>query len=281
MLTTVLNGLSLASVLALVAIGLAIIFGLMRVVNLAHGEMFILGAYTVVAFHEATGSLWGGVLAAPFAVGAAGWLIERSVIRALYNRPLDTLVATWGLSIVIREVLKIVFGGGSRNLPLPITATVRIGPTTYPGYRIFLIGMAVFVMGLVLWLFLRTDFGLKVRAVIQNRQMASAMGIDASKIDQVVFALGAAVAGFAGALMTPLITLNPEVGLFFLARSFLVVIVGGVGSLPGAVFGAVLIGMGDALISFLTRPVVAEVALFVLAIVLIRLRPTGLLARAQ
>jgi urea transport system permease protein len=279
--TTLLNGLSLASVLALVAIGLAIIFGLMRVVNLAHGEMFILGSYTVLAFYDVTGSLWLGVLAAPLVVGAAGWLIERSVIRTLYQRPLDTLVATWGLSIVIRELLKVVFGGGSRNLPLPITATVRIGSTTYPGYRIFLIFVAVVVIGLVLWIFLRTEFGLKVRAVIQNREMASAMGIDASRIDQIVFASGAALAGFAGAVMTPLVTLNPEVGLFFLARSFLVVIVGGVGSLVGTVFGAVLIGAGDAMISFLTRPVIAEVALFVLAIVLIRIRPRGLLAGAQ
>lgn len=280
-MTTLLNGLSLASVLALVAIGLAIIFGLMRVVNLAHGEMFILGSYTVLAFYDVTGSLWLGVLAAPLVVGAAGWLIERSVIRTLYQRPLDTLVATWGLSIVIRELLKVVFGGGSRNLPLPITATVRIGSTTYPGYRIFLIFVAVVVIGLVLWIFLRTEFGLKVRAVIQNREMASAMGIDASRIDQIVFASGAALAGFAGAVMTPLVTLNPEVGLFFLARSFLVVIVGGVGSLVGTVFGAVLIGAGDAMISFLTRPVIAEVALFVLAIVLIRIRPRGLLAGAQ
>jgi urea transport system permease protein len=276
--TTLLNGLSLASVLALVAIGLAIIFGLMRVVNLAHGEMFILGSYTVLAFYEATGSLWGGVLAAPLVVGAAGWLIERSVIRTLYQRPMDTLVATWGLSIFIRELLKILFGGGSRNLPLPITSTVRIGSTTYPGYRIFLIVLAVVVIGLVLWTFLRTEFGLKVRAVIQNREMASAMGIDASRIDQVVFAFGAALAGFAGAVMTPLVTLNPEVGLFFLARSFLVVIVGGVGSLVGTVIGAVLIGMGDAVISFLTQPVIAELALFVLAIVVIRIRPRGLLA---
>jgi branched-chain amino acid transport system permease protein/urea transport system permease protein len=280
MATTLLNGLSLASVLALVAIGLAIIFGLMRVVNLAHGEMFILGSYTVLALYGTTGSLWWGVVLAPFVVGAAGWLIERSVIRPLYRRPLDTLVATWGLSIVIRELLKIVFGAGSRNLPLPITATVRIGSTTYPGYRIFLIGLAVAVMGLVLWVFSRTEFGLKVRAVIQNREMASAMGIDATRIDQIVFGLGAALAGFAGAVMTPLVTLNPNVGLFFLAQSFLVVIVGGVGSLLGTVIGAVMIGMGSAVISVAATPVIAEVALFLLAIVLIRIRPSGLLGGA-
>lgn len=281
MLTTILNGLSLASVLALVAIGLAIIFGLMKVINLAHGEMFILGSYTVVWLFGSTGSVWWGVIAAPFVVGFIGWLIERSVIRTLYYRPLDTLVATWGLSIVIREVLKVRFGAGSRNLPIPITGQVDLGATTYPAYRIFLIFVAVIVMAAVLWGFLRTDFGLKVRAVIQRRDMAQAMGIDASRIDQIVFASGAALAGLAGAVMTPLITLNPEVGLFFLARSFLVVIVGGVGSLLGAVLGSTIIGIGEAAISFVTRPVIAEVALFLFAIVLIRIRPTGLFARPE
>jgi urea transport system permease protein len=279
MLTTFLNGLTLASVLALVAIGLAVIFGLMGVINLAHGEMFILGAYTVVAMHGVTGSVWWGVLAAPVVVGVIGWIIERTVIRLLYKRPLDTLVATWGLSILIREGLKIIFGGGSRNLPIPITGRISLGATSYPGYRVFLMFVAALLMVLVLWTFQRTEFGLKVKAVIQGREMAQSMGIDAGRLDQVVFALGAALAGFAGAVMTPLITLNPEVGLFFLARSFLVVIVGGVGSLLGTVMGALIIGPGEALLSFFTKPVIAQIVLFLLAIVVIRVRPTGLFAR--
>jgi branched-chain amino acid transport system permease protein/urea transport system permease protein len=278
-LTTVFNGLTLAAVLALVAIGLAVIFGLMKVINLAHGEMFILGSYTVVAFYGWTGNVWVGVVAAPFVVGAIGWLIERLVIKRLYTRPLDTLVATFGLSIVIRELLKVFFGGGSRNLPIPITGRLTIGGTSYPGYRIFLIVLAVVVMVLVLWTFQKTEFGLKVQAVIQRRDMAQAMGINAEGLDQIVFALGAALAGFAGAAMTPLITVNPESGLFFLARSFLVVIVGGVGSLIGTVLGSVIIGSGEAILSFFTQPVVAQIILFVLAIVIIRVRPTGLFAR--
>jgi branched-chain amino acid transport system permease protein/urea transport system permease protein len=281
MLTTLLNGMTLAAVLALVAIGLAIIFGLMRVINLAHGEMFILGSYTVVALWETTGSVWLGMFAAPLVVGAFGWVVERSMIRRLYRRPLDSLVATWGLGIVIREVLKILFGAGSRNLPFPFTGEFSIGETSYPAYRIFLIVLSVVVMAWVLWLFLRTDFGLKVSAVMQRRDMAMAMGIDAQKIDGIVFALGAGLAGFAGAVMTPLITLNPEVGLFFLARSFIVVIVGGVGSLLGTALGSVLIGLGQSFISFFTRPVIAQIVLFLMAIVVIRIRPTGLFARPE
>jgi urea transport system permease protein len=281
MLTTLLNGMTLAAVLALVAIGLAIIFGLMRVINLAHGEMFILGSYTVVALWETTGSVWLGMFAAPLVVGAFGWVVERSMIRRLYRRPLDSLVATWGLGIVIREVLKILFGAGSRNLPFPFTGEFSFGGTSYPAYRIFLIVLSVVVMAWVLWLFLRTDFGLKVSAVMQRRDMAMAMGIDAQKIDGIVFALGAGLAGFAGAVMTPLITLNPEVGLFFLARSFIVVIVGGVGSLLGTALGSVLIGLGQSFISFFTRPVIAQIVLFLMAIVVIRIRPTGLFARPE
>lgn len=267
--------------LALVAIGLAIIFGLMRVINLAHGEMFILGAYSVVALHEWTGSVWWGIVLAPFVVGAIGLGIERTLIRRLYERPLETLVATWGLSILIREALKVFFGGGSRNVPFPFSGQLEVGGFSYPGYRIFLILLAILVMSGVLWLFASTEFGLKVRAVVQRREMAMAMGIDASRMDQTVFALGAALAGLAGAVMTPLITLNPEVGLFFLARSFLVVIVGGVGSLFGMVLGSVIIGIGNAYLSFLTRPVFAELALFLFAIVLIRIRPSGLFARPE
>jgi branched-chain amino acid transport system permease protein/urea transport system permease protein len=280
-MTTVLNGLTLAAVLSLVAIGLAVIFGLMRVINMAHGEMFILGSYTVVAAWEATGNVWFGIALAPFVVGAIGWAIERTMIRRLSGRLLDTLVATWGLSIVIREGLKVVFGAGSRNLPFPFTGDLTVLGTRYPLYRLFLIALAVVVMATVLWVFLRTDFGWKVSAVTQDREMAMAMGIDAGRIDAAVFALGAGLAGLAGAVMTPLITLNPEVGLFFLARSFLVVIVGGVGSLLGTAAGAGLIGMGQAALAASFRPVIAQIVLLVLAIVIIRLRPTGLFGRLQ
>lgn len=277
--TTLLNGLTLAAVLALVAMGLAIVFGLMRVINMAHGEMFILGSYTVVATWEVTGSVWLGIGLAPVVVGAAGWVIERTMIRRLSRRPLDTLVATWGLSIVIREGLKVTFGAGSRNLPFPFTGDLAIVGTRYPLYRLFLIVLAVVVTGLVLWVFSRTDLGWKVMAVTQDRDMAMAMGIDAARIDGVVFALGSGLAGLAGAVMTPLITLNPEVGLFFLARSFLVVIVGGVGSLLGTAVGAGVIGMGQAAIAAWFRPVMAQIALLLVAIAVIRIRPRGLFGR--
>lgn len=259
------------------AIGLALIFGVRGVINLAHGELFILGSYTVLALFGPTGTVWWGVLAAPFAVGAIGWGLERSMIRHLYRRPLDTLVATWGLGIIIRELLKLVFGAGHRNLPLPLTGNVSVFGVLYPQYRVFLILISLVTMAVVLWAFLATEFGMRVRAVVHDREMAEAMGIDAGRVDQALFAVGAGLAGFAGAVMTPLLTLNPEVGLIFLARSFLVVIIGGVGSLFGTVTGAAVIGGGEALISFFMRPVLAQSLLFLVAILIIRLRPAGLL----
>jgi urea transport system permease protein len=273
---TLLNGLMLASSLALVALGLAIIFGLLGIINLAHGELFIIGAYTVVAVQGATGNPWLGILAAPVVVGALGLLLDRGLLRLLYERPLDTLVVTWGMSIVLREVLKLIFGPETQNVPSPITGQVALFQTTYPAYRVFLIVACALVLAAVLAFFSRTAFGWKVRAVIQNRQMAEAMGIDSHRIDAAVFAIGAALAGLAGALMAPLLAVKPEVGLFFLARSFLVVIVGGVGSLLGTVGGAGVIGGGEAAISYFTRPILAQSLLFLLAILLIRARPEGL-----
>lgn len=279
MLTTLLNGLTLAAVLALVAVGLAIIFGLMGVINMAHGEMFILGTYTVLGVWQATESPVIGIFLAPFVVGAIGWVLERTLIRRLYHRPLDTLVATWGVGIVIREALKVVFGAGSHNVPFPFTGDFVLFGTTYPLYRVFLILLSLVVMGAVLWLFQRTTFGWRVGAVIQRRDMAMAMGIDAERLDGIVFAFGAALAGLAGAVMTPLITVNADVGLFFLARSFLVVIVGGVGSLAGTAVGSAMIGIGQGWISAIARPVIAQIILLALAIVVIRIRPQGLLGR--
>jgi urea transport system permease protein len=276
---TVLNGLMLASTLALVALGLAIIFGLLRIINLAHGELFIIGGYTVFAVNAATGNVWLGLLAAPLVVCTVGILLDRGLLRHLYHRPLDTLVITWGLSIALRELLKLIFGPQTQNVPSPIPGQVTVLGTAYPAYRLFLILTCAAVLAAALLLFARTTFGWKVRAVIQNRRMAEALGIHSRRIDTAVFAIGAALAGLAGALMAPLLGLRPEVGLFFLARSFLVVIVGGVGSLLGTLGGAGVIGGAEAAISYFTRPVLAQSLLFVLAILLIRIRPQGLFAR--
>jgi urea transport system permease protein len=271
-----LNGLSLAGILILVALGLGITFGLLGVINLAHGELFMLGAYTVLVVDQATGNVWLGIAAAPIAVGAIGLLIERGVIKRLYERPFDTLLATWAVSIVIRQGITLWQGGGFQPIPHPITGSVPILGVPYSRYRLVLLGLGVAVLVLAGLLLYRTRLGLQARAAIQNREIAAAMGINVGLLDSIVFTLGAALAGLAGAAMGPLVTVSPTMGLPFLASSFFVVILGGTGSLLGVAAGAAIIGGGQALISFFANPVIAQVAVLLLAIVVIRLAPRGI-----
>ena len=276
-LTTIFNGISLSAVLILISLGLAIIFGLRGVINLAHGEFFMLGAYVVwLTDNMGLPKFWTGFLVAPIFVAFIGWLIERGLIRFLYKRPLDTLLATWGVSIVLREIIRIVIGPEHRQTTKPIIGQFSFLGFTYPLYRIAIILFTIFVVGFLIYLLTRTDFGLKVKATIFDRKMAEAVGINTNWIDQSVFMLGASLAGLAGAVMSPVIAINPNMGLDYFSRTFLVVIIGGLGQVLGAVGGGILIGMFEAGLSSVLTPVVAQVIVLVLAIGFIRLRPQGL-----
>ena len=270
-----LNGLSLAGILLLVALGLGITFGLLGVINLAHGELFMLGAYTTLLVHQATGNVWFGIVLSPLVVGAIGLLIERGVIKRLYERPFDTLLATWAVSIVIRQGITLWQGGGYQPIPHPISGSASILGVQYSLYRMALLALGVAVLVLAGVLLYRTRLGVQARAAIQNRETAAAMGINVGLMDSIVFSVGAGLAGLAGAAMGPLVTVNPAMGLPFLASSFFVVILGGTGSLLGVAAGAVIIGGGQALISFFANPVIAQVAVLLLAIVVIRIAPQG------
>jgi urea transport system permease protein len=282
MVTTVLNGVSLASVLILISLGLAIIFGLRGVINLAHGEFFMVGAYTVW-FTENIGlpPFWIGLILAPLVTGLVGWGIERGFIRFLYHRPLETLLGTWGISIVLRELVRIVIGPEHRYATQPIVGQLHLFGVSYPMYRIAIIIFTAMIVGLVGYLFTRTDFGLRVKATINDRSMAEALGINTSRIDQAVFVLGAALAGVAGAVMSPVIAINPNMGLDYFARTFLVVIMGGIGQLMGVVAGGAFIGMAEAGLAAVLKPIVAQVIVLVLAIITIRLRPQGLFGKVR
>jgi urea transport system permease protein len=271
----VLNSLTLISILFLVAIGLTITFGLMGIINLAHGEFFMLGAYTVVVGGEMGLPLIVTLVATPFVVGAIGALLEQSVIQRLYTRPLDTLLATWGLSLVIRQVVKIVFGARQRGSDALFSGTISILGVEYPVYRIFIMAVAVAVAVGFFALVYRSDFGVKLRAVIFNRDMARSMGVNTRRVDRTTFAAGAAVAGLAGAIVAPLGTVNPQMGLPWLIDSFLVVIVGGQAA-SGAVVGATFIGGTESTLSFFIEPVLASVLVLLIAIVALRIRPQGL-----
>lgn len=275
-LTQVVNGLSLASILILIALGLAVIFGLLGVINLAHADLFMAGMYAVVLVEEASGSFWLGVLASLVIVGAIGFVVERGVIRWLRDRPLDTLLATLGVGIVLREGVKLLFGAGFRQVSNPLPGNVAIGPVTYPVYRLLLIGITgVVLLAVAAWLY-RSGPGLRLRAMLQDRDTAAAFGIDPDRLGLVAFVVGSALAGLAGALMSPLVTVGPEVGTIYLARAFMVVVVGGVGTLLGLIGGGIIIGGGDALAGYFLNPTIANAAVLILAVVILRFRPGGL-----
>jgi urea transport system permease protein len=274
-----LNGLSLAAILALVALGLGVIFGLLGVINLAHGELFMLGAYVLVAVHALTGALWLGMLVAPLVLAVIGAGIEVGVIKRLYERPYDTLLATWALSILARQGVELATDGSYQGIPNPLPGSIDVFGAEYPVYRLVLVGVGVAVLAAAGALFYRTRFGVRARAVIQQREVASAMGINVRVTDTIVFAIGAALAGLAGALMGPLVTITPNMGLSFLPLAFFVVIIGGMGRLAGVAVGAAIIGGGQALVSYFSSAVVAQIAVFALAIVVMRVAPRGVLAR--
>ncbi len=261
----------------LVAMGLVIIFGLMNVINMAHGEFFLLGAY-VVAFTEATGgTFWLALFAAPVFVGFVGLVLEELVIRHVYHRFLDTILATWGLSIFIKQAVVLVFGPASLTVSEPIAAQIDILGSPYPVYRLFIMGVSLAVIALTFWLFFRTRFGLTARGVIANREMASCLGINTRRLDRMTFAFGAALAGLAGAVMAPIMSVDPQMGLGFLVPAFLSILVGGAGHLAGTLVGAAVIGGTDTIAANIWSSVVAQIIVFSMAIVAIRLFPRGIL----
>jgi urea transport system permease protein len=270
-----LNALSAVLILALVAIGLVVVFGMMGVINMAHGELFMLGAYAVVAATRAGIPFWPAVVLAPIFVGLLGAVIEQLLIRPIYHRTIDTILATWGLSIALRQGVVLAFGPASYNVEQPIATLIQLGGgATYPVYRLVVMALAVAVIGLFLYLFQRTDFGLMARAVIARPAMAASLGINPRRI---AFVAGAAVAGLAGALVSPLISVDPQMGLGYLIPAFLSILVGGMGAVQGMLAGSTIVGGTDNLLTIWISPVAAQIIVFALAILVIRLKPQGLL----
>jgi len=262
--------------LLLVTLGLVIIFGLMNVINMAHGELFLLGAYIVVAVDRAGGSFWLALLAAPVALAAIGLLMEELVVRHVYHRFIDTILATWGLSIVIKQAVIILFGPTAQQVSNPLPHALSIAGAAYPLYRLFIMAVAVVVAGATFLLFYRTNLGLAARAVIANRPMASSLGINTRGMDRFTFAFGAGLAGLAGAVMAPLMSVDPQMGVGFLIPAFLSILVGGSGTLLGALLGTTLIAGASTVVSSIWTQIIAQVVVFSVAIVVIRLFPQGL-----
>jgi len=284
------QGLSLSSILLLMALGLAIVFGLMGVINMAHGELMALGAYTTFVTQgwfqaRAAGSFdYYFLVALPLSflvAGAAGFALERGVIRFLYGRPLETLLLTWGVSLMIQQGLRLWFGAANVDVISPTWLSggipVMVG-VQLPYNRLFIIALAaVAVAGMYVLLF-RTDAGLRVRAVTQNRGMAACLGVRSRRVDALTFALGAGLAGLAGCALTQIGNVGPELGQNYIVDSFMVVVTGGVGKLLGTILAAVGIGGLNKIIEPGLGAVFGKVVILVLVVLFLQRRPSGLFA---
>lgn len=276
----VLNGLSLALFITLIALGLSIIFGMMNVINVAHADLFMVGAYTVLVFERAGLGFWAALFGAPVVVGLVGLAMDRSILRFLYERrDMSTVLATWGFSILLQQAVQIIFTGTPQQVRTPLTGTANVFSADYPVYRLFVMGMSLALIAAVVYVFWRTKYGILARAAIQNGEMASLLGINTSRMYTLTFVLGSALAGMAGALMAPLVTLAPTMGIDFIARSFFAVIVGGMGGVLGVVAGGAIIGGTESIFSLTMSPTVAQILVLVIVIFVVLLKPDGLIKR--
>jgi branched-chain amino acid transport system permease protein len=282
LLAQVFTGLVLGMVYVLLAIGLSLIFGLMTVVNFAHGALFMLGAYFGVFLLSYTKSFWVALIVAPLMVGALGLLMERFLIRRLYGRsPDDPLLLTFGLSLILVEGVKVLWGkiGLTLDPPRALAGAVNLGFMSFPAYRLFLIVITVAVL-VGLYFFLgRTNIGLIIRAGSRDPLMVRALGIDLSRVWLVVFGIGTALAGLAGILAGPMRGAYAEMGVTMVIESFVVIVVGGMGSLLGAVVAGLLIGQVVGLTT-LFIPKAADIMVFMVMAVVLLVRPSGLFGEA-
>jgi urea transport system permease protein len=282
-------GISLGSVLLLAAIGLAITFGTMGVINMAHGEMVMLGAYTTFVVQQTLRSVApqlnevSVIIALPLAFlvsGAVGVLIERSIIRFLYGRTLDTLLATWGLSLVLQQAVRSLFGPTNREVSSPswMSGSFHLGQLEITYGRLWIVVFALLVFAALLLLLRKTPLGLYMRAVTQNRPMASAMGIRTPRVDALTFGLGSGIAGLAGVALSQIDNVSPNLGQGYIIDSFMVVVFGGVGNLFGTLIGALTLGVVNKFLEPYAGAVLGKILVLVFIILFIQRRPRGLFA---
>lgn len=269
--------LSFTAIIVLVVLGLGVIASMMGIFNFAHGEFVLLGAYTVYIFQTWDAPIWLGMVAAPIVVGAIGLLLERMIIRRFYAAPIIAMLGTYALGVIIRESVRSLLSGQYRSVPAPFIGAIDIAGVHVATWRIAIIIVTLIVMVSSYLLLTRTSFGLRVRAALENPGLARASGISTNAIYAITFAFGAALAGLAGALIVPVFSLFADLGLRFLIQAFLAVMLGGVGTFEGPVAGAAVVGAASSALPWVVAPVLADVLVFVLAIVFVKLRPGGLL----
>ncbi|MGE0803271.1 MAG: branched-chain amino acid ABC transporter permease [Lautropia sp.] len=275
-----LNALYGVSTLAVLALGLAVVLGLLGVLNLAHGEMVMIGAYCAV-FVQSQG--WPYLTAVPLALAACallGVIVERWLVRPLYARPFDTLVATWGLSLLIRKCVEALFGTGFKSLSEPLGGTLEILGATYPRYRLLLIAISVVTLAVLIVWYRSSRTGTRIRAMVGNPDLARAQGIPVGRYAAATFVAGTCLAGLGGVMIAPLAPVQPFMGLDTILQSFFVLVVGGLGTVEGLLAGALLIGGSNSVVSALFDSTYGYLTVLILAILFLWLKPRGLYARS-
>jgi urea transport system permease protein len=289
LLTQLFNSLSVGSILLLIALGLAVTFGLMKVINMAHGELIMIGAYTAyvmqLLFAAHVPERWFGgyfLLAIPAAFGAAflfGLLMEVSLIRFLYNRPLDSLIATWGVGMILQQLARSIFGAPNVGVTSPAWLNggweVMDG-LVLPYKRLFIIGLVALCLGLMYLYIYKSAAGRRMRAVMQNREMAACLGVSTRRVDAVTFAVGSGMAGVAGCALSLIGPIGPALGTYYIVDAFMVVVLGGVGRLAGTVAGAVGIGSANTFFEYLTSASLGKVLVFLCIVAFFQWKPSGL-----
>jgi branched-chain amino acid transport system permease protein len=274
MLSLILDIVTTAAILFAVAAGLLIILGVLKIVNFAHGSFLTIGGYSGLVVTQASLNPWLAYLVAFVAGGAIGALIERFVVRPLYDRPLDAILATWGLGIIIGQLITIAFGREIQFVQTPISGAVGVLGETYSQYRLFLVAAAVAVAAAIAGLLQGTRLGLEARAVIMNEPLARALGINSDFVRFLTFCLGAALASLAGALITPLSSVDPNMGVPYLVNAFMLVLVSSV-SLLSLAAASLVLGGAQVLVSTFVSPVIGGLTIVVLAALILRIRPQG------
>ena len=278
-ITQFINGFSIVAILMLAAVGLAIIFGVAGVINMAHGEFIMVGAYTAAVVGQLGGNTFIAIPVAFIVLALLGLIVERGIIQWIYDRPLDTLLATWGVGIILQVAIKLIFGAQLYYVGAPKIlhgGFPTIGLLPFPWYRLFLIILAIVIMVITYLIMFKTDLGLKVRAVRRNRTISGCLGIDTAKVDMMVFAFGSGLAGVAGAALAPIKSVSPTMGFPYAVDSFMVLVLGGVGSLWGVVAGSGLIGEAETILSFIYNNVIGKLLVFIFIVLAIRVFPRGL-----
>ena len=272
-----LNAVVWGMIMALIALGLNMIFGLLHIINMAHGALYMLGAVAAWYLIELTGSFWIGLVVAPICVGVIGLIIERGLLRTIEDKPITTIICTFGIMLVIQQLVLMIFGGSPRRIAAPIPYRFSLFQLQYPLMRIVIAAISASVMA-GLWYFLRkTKYGLWMRAVVQDREMAVGLGIPVNKVYMWTFVLGSVLAAFSGVLAAPIVSVEFMMGREVLIMAFIIVIVGGMGNLEGSVIAAILISLIQGIGALFVAPSIATVFALAFMIIVLLIRPQGLL----